>query len=107
MERFGGMTVTAIPPGRSVGLVTLATDAELAFFRELVAGDDKVEVRLLAPPRPNDDDGDEAAAQLASDRLRHAGVKARVFLEGNDPAAIRRRLKQGIRARLEHGSCVD
>jgi len=104
LDHRGPAPVPGLPaPDRAVGLVTLTTDAELMFFRELVAGDDKIEVRLISGSTP-DDAGDDADPELASDRLRHGGCKARVFLEANDPATIRRRFKQGLHARLAPGA---
>lgn len=88
-----------------VGIATLATDAELAFFRELGALGDAIEIQLFpsAGARGSGDDD----PQLASDRLRHGGFKGRVVLEASDLAAVRKRLQRGIHARLEHGACVD
>jgi len=91
-----------------VGIATLATDAELAFFHELRARGGAIDVQRFAPGGGDGrDDDDDHAAQLVSDRRRHGGFKGRVVLEASDPAAVRRSLSSGIRARLEHGVCVD
>jgi hypothetical protein len=94
--------VTAVRGDRSVGLATLASEAEVAWFRELAAAGEAAELHpITASALPEGD------AQLASDRLRHGGFKARGFLTASDPAVIRQRFKHGLGARLELGACVD
>jgi biotin carboxylase len=94
-----------------VGIATLATDDELAFFHDRRAQGDAIEVHMFPTAGPNaggaSGGNDDDDAKLTSDRRRHGGFKGRVVLEARDPAIVRQQLKSGIRARLEHGACVD
>jgi biotin carboxylase len=93
------------PKDAAVGLVTLANDAELAFFREKKAGGDALELYEFAAARPAAGRVDDGV--LSSDRLRHGGMKGRVFLQARDSAEIRQCFRTGIHTRLEHGACAD
>jgi ATP-grasp domain len=94
------------PAETAVGLVTVANDAEMEFFRNKKAGGDALELYEFAAARPLAGEGLDDR-MLASDRLRHGGMKGRVFFQARDSAEIRRCFRTGIHARLEHGACAD
>lgn len=90
-----------------VGLITLASDDEVEFFRERRAAGDSIELVQLTAPVAMTVTKTSEAKELSSDRMRHIGFKARAFFESADSGEVRKHFRAGIRARLEHGLCVD
>jgi hypothetical protein len=90
----------AVPPARTgsvSGQITAMTEPELAAADALRNVGVDVEVQRFSPTAPG---GNEAAQELASDLLRHAGAIGRIIVAGTDAAEVRDQLEGCLAAQL-------